>query len=84
MLQFLVDISTSAAVLDGISQAVQAYMDDNATEYKSGSLTVSFSSNDDPLKVQLVVGFEYSHNGTFICMVACDCPTMLLCMPSAT
>ena len=38
-------------------------MDENSTEYKSGSLSVSFSTNDDPLKVQLAVSFEYSHNG---------------------
>ncbi len=63
MLQFLVDISTPASVLESVSQAVQAHMDANSTEYKAGSLTVSFSSNDDPLKVQLVVSFEYSHNG---------------------
>lgn len=63
LLQFLVDISTPASVLDSISQAVQAHMDETSTEYKGDSLTVSFSSCDDPLKVQLVVSFEYSHNG---------------------
>ena len=62
-LQFMVDISTPASVLDSTSQALQAHMDENLTEYKSGSLSVSFSTNDDPLKVQLAVSFEYSHNG---------------------
>jgi len=63
ILQFMVDISTPASVLDSTSQALQAHMDENSTEYKSGSLSVSFSTNDDPLKVQLAVSFEYSHNG---------------------
>ena len=63
ILQFMVDISTPASVLDSTSQALQAHMDENLTEYKSGSLSVSFSTNDDPLKVQLAVSFEYSHNG---------------------
>ncbi|KAL0055259.1 hypothetical protein WJX82_009568 [Trebouxia sp. C0006] len=61
--KFMVDISTPASVLDSTSQALQAHMDENSTEYKSGSLSVSFSTNDDPLKVQLAVSFEYSHNG---------------------
>ncbi len=63
ILQFMVDISTPASVLDSTSQALQSHMDENSTEYKSGSLSVSFSTNDDPLKVQLAVSFEYSHNG---------------------
>lgn len=63
ILQFMVDISTPASVLDSTSQALQAHMDENSTEYKSGSLSVSFSTSDDPLKVQLAVSFEYSHNG---------------------
>jgi hypothetical protein len=62
-MQFMVDISTPASVLDSTSQALQAHMDENLTEYKSDSLSVSFSASDDPLKVQLAVSFEYSHNG---------------------
>ncbi len=61
-MQFMVDISTPASVLDSTSQALQAHMDENLTEYKSDSLSVSFSASDD-LKVQLAVSFEYSHNG---------------------
>ncbi|DBA97213.1 TPA: hypothetical protein ACH3X1_014965 [Trebouxia sp. C0004] len=61
--KFMVDISTPASVLDSTSQALQAHMDENLTEYKSGSLSVSFSTSDNPLKVQLAVSFEYSHNG---------------------
>lgn len=38
-------------------------MDANPLEFKTGSAAVSFSSNGEPLKVQLVVGFEFSHNG---------------------
>ena len=63
LLQFMVDISTPASVIDSISQAVRAHMDANPLEFKIGSAAVSFSSNGDPLKVQLVVGFEFSHNG---------------------
>ena len=63
----MVDISTPAAVLDGVSRSMRAYMDANATEYKSGSATVSFNSNGDPLKVQLVAGFDFSHNGMSLC-----------------
>ncbi|DBA70449.1 TPA: hypothetical protein ACH3X2_011857 [Trebouxia sp. C0005] len=53
--KFMVDISTPASVLDSTSQALQAHMDENSTEYKSGSLSVSFSTSDDPLKVQLAL-----------------------------
>lgn len=59
----MVDISTPASVIDTISHAMRAHMETNASEYKSGSETVSFSSNGDPLKVQLVAAFTLSHNG---------------------
>ena len=59
----MVDISTPASVLDRIALAVRAHMDANSTEFRVGSAAVSFTSNSDPLKVQLVVGFEFSHNG---------------------
>ncbi|KAL3133021.1 hypothetical protein ABBQ38_006930 [Trebouxia sp. C0009 RCD-2024] len=61
--KFMVDISTPASVLDGMSRSMRAHMDANSTEYKPGSATVSFNSNGDPLKVQLVAGFDFSHNG---------------------
>lgn len=63
LLQFMVDISTPASVIDTISRAMRAHMEANSTEYRSGSATVSFSSNGDPLKVQLVARFDFSHNG---------------------
>lgn len=63
LLQFTVDISTPASVIDTISHAMRAHIEANSTEYKSGSATVSFSSNGDPLKVQLVAAFDFSHNG---------------------
>lgn len=63
----MVDISTPASVLDGMSRSMRAHMDANSTEYKPGSATVSFNSNGDPLKVQLVAGFDFSHNGMSSC-----------------
>lgn len=59
----MVDISTPASVIDAISHAMRAHMEANSTEYKSGSATVSFRTNGDPLKVQLVAAFDFSHNG---------------------
>lgn len=65
LLQFMVDISTPASVIDTISHAMRVHMEANASEYKSGSATVSFSSNGDPLKVQLVAAYTFSHNGEY-------------------
>ena len=62
-LQFLVDMSTKALVLDSLSQAVQAHMDSNLAEYKAGSLSVSFNTSTASEKINLIVNFEYSHNG---------------------
>lgn len=76
LLQFMVDISTPASVLDGVSRSMRAHMDANATEYKPGSATVSFNSNGDPLKVQLVAGFDFSHNGAPSCTHEATSTTM--------
>lgn len=63
VLQFLVDISTPASVLDRLSEALKSHMDREAAEFKSDSALVSFTGVGDPLKVQLLVCLDYSHNG---------------------
>lgn len=71
----MVDISTPASVLDRLSEVLQSHMDQQATEFKTDSGLVSFTAVGDPLKVQLLVCFDYSHNGEALCLcsVCCIC-----------
>lgn len=59
----MVDISTPATVLDSITEVLRNHMEADAAEFKSGSELVSFTTCGDPLKVQLLVCYDYSHNG---------------------
>ena len=74
-LQLMVDISTPASVLDRLSEVLQSHMDQQTTEFKTDSGLVSFTAVGDPLKVQLLVCFDYSHNGESLCScsVCCIC-----------
>ena len=59
----MVDIATPANVLDSISEVLRKHIEAEAAEFKADSALVSFTSCGDPLKVQLLVCFDYSHNG---------------------
>lgn len=59
----MVDISTPATVLDKLSEVLKDHMEKEAAEFKTDSALISFTAVGDPLKVQLLVCFDYSHNG---------------------
>lgn len=61
-LQILVDISTSAKVLEALTEAVGKHIAEHASEFSS-SKSVNLGDCVAPLKITLSVGFEYSHNG---------------------
>ena len=61
-MQWLVDARTPAAVLDGLTAKLQAHYEAHEGEF-SKAPSVSFSGAADPIKVQLSVSFELSHNG---------------------
>ena len=69
----MVDISTPASVLDRLSEVLQSHMNQEATEFKTDSGLVSFTAVGDPLKVQLLVCFDYSHNGESVCLFSICC-----------
>ena len=60
--QFLVDHTTPASVLDAISTAVEHHYQQHPGEFDSKK-SVLFRDCSDPLKILLTVGFTFSHCG---------------------
>ena len=60
--QFLVDHTTPASVLDAISKAVEHHYQQHPGEFDSKK-SVLFRDCSDPLKILLTVGFTFSHCG---------------------
>ena len=62
MVQFLVDIGISAEALQEVDKQVGEFIDANERDF-SPSHAVQLSASADPLKMALLVTWEYSHNG---------------------
>ena len=60
--QFLVDHTTPASVLEAISKAVEHHYQHHPGEFDSKK-SVLFLDSSDPLKILLTVGFTFSHCG---------------------
>ena len=60
--QFLVDHTTPASVLEAISKAVEHHYQQHPGEFDSKK-SVLFRDCSDPLKILLTVGFTFSHCG---------------------
>ncbi len=60
--QFLVDHTTPASVLEAISKAVEHHYQQHPGEFESKK-SVLFRDCSDPLKIMLAVSFTFSHCG---------------------
>ena len=68
--QFLVDHTTPASVLEAISKAVEHHYQQHPGEFDSKK-SVLFRDCSDPLKILLTVGFTFSHCGGVFRLALC-------------
>lgn len=64
-LQWLVDARTPAIVLKSLIEVLKAHHEANPGEFKDPPWA-SFTGAADPMKVQLSVSYELTHNGAFL------------------
>ena len=84
-IKLLIDIDTPAGALDALRAACEAAVAANPTEF-GDSVSVHLRDASSPLKVTLVVGFNYSHSGADAgrCNKARTIMHMALCQELAT
>ena len=63
LLQVLFDMDTPLSTLDAVRDAVGAHMALNPGEFGPESLSSAINSMGNPLKMNLAIYFDYSHNG---------------------
>lgn len=63
LFKVLVDLDTPGSVLDDVKAAMEAHMKAHPTEF-TGAVGVSFNISADPMKMTLIIFYEFSHNGT--------------------
>ena len=56
-------MDTPLSTLDAVRDAVGAHMALNPSEFGPESLSCAINSMDNPLKMNLAMYFDYSHNG---------------------
>lgn len=61
-LQFLVDIGISAQAMQVVDQQVAKFIEEHEVDFNQIH-SVQLSASADPLKLALVVGWRYTHNG---------------------
>ena len=61
-LQVFLDVGTPAWIFDAIRKEVQQFFEDNPKSFTGQSQIINVASGD-PMKIQLGIFFEYTHNG---------------------